>query len=92
MIVRILGEGQLEVPDSSHDALNELDAALQVACEADDAEAFDGALGDLLAKVREVGTPLPDEQIVPSELILPSADASLAEVKALLTDEGLIPD
>jgi hypothetical protein len=92
MIVRILGEGQLEVPDSSHDALNELDTALMHACDAGDAEAFDGALGNLLAKVREVGTPLPDEQIVPSELILPSADASLAEVKALLTDEGLIPD
>jgi hypothetical protein len=92
MIVRILGEGQLEVPDSAHDTLNELDTALQHACDADDAEAFDGALGDLLAKVREVGKPLPDETIVPSELILPSADASLAEVKALLTDEGLIPD
>lgn len=92
MIVRILGEGQLEVPDSAHDALNELDTVLQQACDADDAERFDAALGELLAKVREVGTPLPDEQIVPSELILPSADASLAEVKALLTDEGLIPD
>jgi hypothetical protein len=92
MIVRILGEGQVEVPDSSHDALNDLDTVLLRACEADDVEAFDAALGDLLAKVRELGTPLPDEQIVPSELILPSADASLAEVKALLTDEGLIPD
>ena len=92
MIVRILGEGQLEVPDSSQEQLNELDTTLQKACDADDADAFDAALGDLLAKVREVGTPLPDDQIVPSELILPSADASLAEVKALLTDEGLIPD
>ncbi|HWA66940.1 MAG TPA: hypothetical protein VG899_11290 [Mycobacteriales bacterium] len=92
MIVRILGEGQLDVPDSGHDALNELDTALMAACEADDVEAFDVALGELLAKVRDLGTPLPDDHIVPSELILPSADASLAEVKALLTDEGLIPD
>ncbi|HEX3897816.1 MAG TPA: hypothetical protein VHW74_01480 [Mycobacteriales bacterium] len=92
MIVRILGEGQLDVADSGHDALNELDTVLLNACEADDVDAFDAALGGLLAKVRELGTPLPDEQIVPSELILPSADASLAEVKALLTDEGLIPD
>jgi PspA-Associated protein len=92
MIVRILGEGQLDVPDSAHDALNELDGKLQEACDSEDVEAFDAALGELLAKVREVGKPLPDEEIVPSELILPSADASLAEVKALLTDEGLIPD
>lgn len=92
MIVRILGEGQLDVPDAAHDALNELDSKLQVACDSEDVDAFDTALGDLLAKVREVGTPLQDDHIVPSELILPSADASLAEVKALLTDEGLIPD
>jgi hypothetical protein len=92
VIVRILGEGQLDIPDGAHDVLNELDDKLQVACDADDVDAFDTALGELLAKVREVGKPLPDDHIVPSELILPSADASLAEVKALLTDEGLIPD
>jgi hypothetical protein len=45
----------------------------------------------LLARVREVGKPLPDEEIVPSELVLPSSDASLAEVRELLGDEGLIP-
>ncbi|HWC34307.1 MAG TPA: hypothetical protein VG650_05705 [Mycobacteriales bacterium] len=91
MIVRILGEGQLEVPESALDALNELDDALLAACDANDAEAFDHALGELLAKVREVGTALPDDQIEPSELVLPSADASLAEVKELLSEEGLIP-
>jgi hypothetical protein len=91
MIVRILGEGQLDVAASDLDALNALDRALQDACDANDAEAFDIALGDLLAKVREVGTPLPDDQVVPSELVLPSADASLAEVKELLSEEGLIP-
>jgi hypothetical protein len=91
VIVRILGEGQLDVPESALDALNELDNAVQAACDANDAEAFDVALGELLGKVREVGKPLPDDQIEPSELVLPSADASLAEVKELLSDEGLIP-
>ncbi|HVY10900.1 MAG TPA: hypothetical protein VHB18_12235 [Mycobacteriales bacterium] len=92
MIVRILGEGQLDVPDAALDTLNELDTALQGAVDANDESGFETALGNLLAKVREVGTPIPDDQIVPSELILPTADASLAEVKELLTDEGLIPD
>ncbi|HVV75840.1 MAG TPA: hypothetical protein VHC43_07370 [Mycobacteriales bacterium] len=91
MIVRILGEGQLDVPEAALAALNELDAALEAACNANDAEAFDHALGDLLAKVREVGKPLADDHIEPSELVLPSADASLAEVKELLSEEGLIP-
>jgi hypothetical protein len=91
VIIRILGEGQLDVSAGALDELNELDGALQQAVDADDAEAFDVALGNLLARVRELGKPLPDDHIEPSELVLPSADASLAEVKELLTEEGLIP-
>jgi hypothetical protein len=91
MIVRILGEGQLDVPESALEDLNALDRALQAACDANDAEVFDHALGELLAKVREVGSPRPDDHVEPSDLVLPSADASLAEVKELLSDEGLIP-
>jgi hypothetical protein len=91
MIVRILGEGQLDVPDSALDELNALDAAVQDACDADDGVAFDEALRSLLDRVRSLGSPLPDDSLEPSELVLPSADASLAEVKELLTEEGLIP-
>jgi hypothetical protein len=91
VIVRILGEGQLTVPDSALDRLNTLDDAVMAACEANDLAAFPSALAALLACVREVGKPLPDDEIVPSELVLPTADASLAEVQALLEEEGLIP-
>jgi hypothetical protein len=49
------------------------------------------ALDALLDKVRAVGAPLPDEELVPSDLVLPSSDASLDEVRELLGDEGLIP-
>jgi hypothetical protein len=41
--------------------------------------------------VREVGSPLPDDEIVPSQLVLPAGDATLAEVRELLSDDGLIP-
>lgn len=91
MIVRILGEGQLEVSDADLAALNALDDDLMHAVDGGDHEVFETALAALLAKAREVGKPLPDDAIVPSELVLPSPDASLPEVKALLTDEGLIP-
>lgn len=91
MIVRILGEGQVDVPDGELNALNELDDALQQACEGGNEEDFAQSLTALLARVREVGSPLPAEEIVPSDLVLPSADASLAEVRELLGDEGLIP-
>ena len=91
MIVRILGEGQLEVPDSAVAGLNELDGALEAAVDRHDEEAFRAALAALLAKVREVGTPTEADDLRPSELIIPQPDASMDEVRKLLTDEGLIP-
>ena len=91
MIVRILGEGQLDVPDGELDGLNTLDDALQAAVDGGDEARFADSLTALLTRVREVGKPLPVDEIVPSDLVLPSSDASLAEVRELLGDEGLIP-
>jgi len=91
MIVRILGEGQRTVSDGDLEGLNALDNELIAAVEAGDADAFARSLTALLDKVRQVGTPLPDEEIVPSDLVLPSSDASLDEVRELLGDDGLIP-
>jgi hypothetical protein len=91
MIVRILGEGQLEVPDSATDELNALDAQLETAVNAGDETAFRPALAALLGKIRSLGTPLAADALEPSDLILPYADARLGDVKEMLTGEGLIP-
>jgi hypothetical protein len=91
MIVRILGEGQLELPDSAVEELNRLDAALESAVERSDESAFHLALAALLAKVRQVGSPTDPDDLRPSELIIPRQDAPMDEVRKLLTDEGLIP-
>lgn len=91
MIVRILGEGQLEVADDQLDRLNELDAAVESAVEAGDTEAFAGALTALLDGVRQAGTPLAEDSLEDSDLILPPADATIEEVRALLSGDGLIP-
>ncbi|MBC9723870.1 PspA-associated protein PspAA [Streptomyces sp. TRM68367] len=91
MIMRILGEGQYEIAEEHLARLNELDSALQSAADAGDETAFAAALSALLDGVRTLGTPLPDETITPSELVLPDADTSLTQVRDLLSDEGLIP-
>jgi hypothetical protein len=91
VIVRILGEGQLTVPETALDELNGLDDAVQAACDANDEAAFGTALTSLLTRVRDLGVAVPDDEIVPSELVLPPADSSLAEVSELLGEEGLIP-
>ncbi|UOB08080.1 hypothetical protein MQE23_02920 [Streptomyces sp. HP-A2021] len=91
MIMRILGEGQYEITEDHLDRLNELDAALQSAADADDDRLFATALSALLDAVRSYGTPLPAETITPSDLVLPDEDTSLTQVRELLSDEGLIP-
>jgi hypothetical protein len=91
MIVRILGEGQLELADDQLDTLNQLDAKVESAVDADDNEAFVSALTALLDGVRRAGTPLAEDSLEDSDLILPPADATIAEVRDLLSDDGLIP-
>lgn len=90
MIIRIMGEGQYTVPDDVVDRLNELDDALDAALS--DEQAFPSALAALLEAVRAEGEPVADEELVSSDVVLPAAEATVAEVRALLTDEGLIPD
>ena len=92
MIVRILGEGQWDVEESLLEVLNALDAAVETAVEAGDSVAFAPALVALLDAVRSQGTRLEDDSLEDSDLILPPSDATLDEVRAMLTDEGLVPD
>jgi hypothetical protein len=91
MIVRILGEGQFEVAEHTIEALNTVDTRLQAAIDSDDEHDFRVLLAELLALVHEVGVRVPDDYLGPSDFVLPAADATLEEVRALLGDEGLIP-
>ncbi|MFD0314465.1 PspA-associated protein PspAA [Streptomyces flavalbus] len=92
MIVRIMGEGQVELADSHFTELNKLDDELLAEMQSGDEEGFRRTLGALLEAVRRMGTPLPDDSLEPSELILPSPDASLEDVREMLSDDGLIPE
>ena len=91
MIVRILGEGQLHVDDSALAELNELDAKLEAAVEHGNQAEFAAASAALFSRIREIGTPTDPDQLEPSALILPPADASMEDVRKLLADDGLIP-
>jgi hypothetical protein len=91
MIVRILGEGQYDVSDAALDRLNALDAAVEAAIDVDDEAAFVTALAALVDGVRSAGVARAAETLDQSDLILPPADATIAEVRDLLGDDGLIP-
>ncbi|SDN69148.1 PspA-associated protein PspAA [Actinacidiphila guanduensis] len=91
MIVRIMGEGQVAVDDARLAELNTLDDELLAAVRSGDEAAFHRTLGALLDGVRAAGSPLPDDALEPSQLILPAAEATLEEVRAMLDEDGLIP-
>ena len=91
MIVRIMGEGQFDVPEGHLEELNRLDQDLLKAVDAGDEEQFKTALEALLASVRTAGRDLAADHIGPSDLVLPSPDATVEDVREVLGDQGLIP-
>jgi hypothetical protein len=91
MIVRILGEGQLTLGQDALAELNTLDNDLLTAVHESDEVKFQSAMTALINRVRELGSPLPVDEIKPSDFILPNADSSLDEVRDLLSSDGLIP-
>ena len=88
MIVRILGEGRYDVPDADLPAIEQLDAVLVDALERKDDAAFAGALADVIGAVRHSGTHLDHEDLRTSELVVPHEGSTLAEVAALLDEDG----
>ena len=94
MIVRILNEGQWQLSDEAMRGLSTLDDAVEEAVSTGNEDELTEALHSLLEQVRSSGTPVPDDELLDSDLILPAADATLEEVQELLSgsDEGLVPN
>ena len=92
MIVRISTEGQYRLPDGDADRLNELDNDAVAAVEADDEDRFHEVFEQMLALVRSEGRPLEDDDLEPSDLILPPPDLTFEEAGEHFTGDGLIPD
>ena len=91
MIVRIATEGQYELADGTLEQLNELDNALVAACEGGDEQQFKARFASLLELVRSSGSPVPEDDLRGSDLILPPPDTSIDEAKKDFSGEGLIP-
>jgi len=92
VIVRLSGEGQYRVPDEIVQQLNELDDVAQAAVEADNEAELDRRLDEMWEIVRTKGELLPDDDLSPSDFVIPPSDLTLEETKRLFSQEGLIPD
>ena len=92
MIVRIATESQYRVPEEDAERLNELDNDAVAAVEAGDEDRFHEVFEQMLELVRRAGTPLGEDELEESDVILPPPDLSFVEAAAEFSGEGLIPD
>jgi len=92
LIVRISGEAQYQLPDADAQRLNELDNQAVAAVEAGDEPTFQQHWNAMLELVTRDGDPLPDDELVESDVILPPRDLEFLEASAGFSGEGLIPD
>ena len=92
MIVRISTEGQYRLPEADAERLNALDNEAVAAVDAGDEDRFHEVFEQMLALVRGEGRPLGDDDLEPSDLILPPPDLTFVEAGKHFTGDGLIPD
>jgi hypothetical protein len=92
MIVRILTEGQFNLPGAHIDELNEIDNQLVDVVAAGDVPAFEKLLAKMMDLVRDNSTEVPVDELVESDLVLPEPDITLSEAAEMFVGEGLVPD
>ena len=93
-IVRIMGQGQFTVDNSTLKRLNEIDDSIVqlVSRDRSDDTEFRNRLTELTRIVESKGKPLDPKEIIQSDIILPSTDLSVDEAKKLFMGEGVIPE
>jgi hypothetical protein len=93
-IVRIMGQGQFTVDNTTLKKLNEIDDSIVqlVSTERSDDIEFRKRLTELTSIVESNGHPLDPKEIIQSDIILPSTDLSIDEAKKLFKGEGVIPE
>jgi len=92
VIVRLMGEGQFRVDDGVLERLNALDDEAMSALEGNDESELDAKLDEMWDLVRSKGERLPDEDLSPSDVLLPPSDLTLDETRQLFAEDGLVPD
>jgi PspA-Associated protein len=92
VIVRLMNEGQYRIDDALRDRLNALDDEAGQALEADDEAALDAKLEEMWRLVQSEGERLADDDLSPSDALVPPADLTLEETRELFSADGLIPD
>ena len=92
MIIRIATEDQYEIAGDDYTQLNDLDDAVVAAVEAGDEQRYVKAFAELIDWIRSNGTPVADDDLRESDVIVPPSDTDIEEAARDFTGEGLIPE
>lgn len=92
-IVRIMGHGQFTVDNKTLRELSRVDSSIVqlVSSDRPDDTEFKKRLSQLTKIVEMTGKPLSPNEIIQSDIILPSVDLSIDEAKKLFKGEGVVP-
>jgi hypothetical protein len=84
-----MGKGQFHVKSDLFDALDALDNSIVDHVQKGDDAAFRRTLDQLIGMILRSGTKLDDRDLVASDIIVPPADMTLAEARAVFRGTGL---
>jgi hypothetical protein len=91
MVVRIMADGQYRLDDKHRNvirAIIRLDEELVGEVAANDEAGFHTTLQHLIEHIHHVGRVVPIEELIPSDLMIPAEDMSLAETREVLDVVG----
>ncbi len=89
MIARISSEGQFRLESACLDKLNEIDNQLVDVVAKGDEMGYKRLLDQMLNIVRTEGQPVPNDEVLPSDVILPAPDTTFQEAMELFSGEGV---
>jgi hypothetical protein len=87
-----MGDQQYRVDEGLLTQLDELDAQAVAALERNDEPELDRCLDAMWRMVQAQGSPLPDDELIESDVLIPPSDLTLEETRDLFSDHGLVPD
>ncbi|MGD9695257.1 MAG: hypothetical protein AB7V42_06305 [Thermoleophilia bacterium] len=92
MIIRILGLGQFRLDADDLPTVEKADDAVEAALASGDEAALRVAISDLIDVIVQTASPVPDQELVSSDVVVPPADTDLDYLRLLADgDDGLIP-
>ena len=92
MIIRIMGEGQFDLSDVEQTTLQSFDDEVERAVDVGDETTVRDALHRLHDFITSKGAPVADDYLGASDVLVPGEDATVEEIREMLSGEGFIPN